>query len=88
VFESDREHFPEEEGIYRMRTDGSHVRLIVPASAAGAFAVATPMYSSDGGTIAFTAYRRPRDAKPGRRTSPARRAPSSSSAPTVTICAA
>jgi TolB protein len=66
VFESDRDHFPDEEGIYRMRTDGSHVRLIVPASAAGAFVVASPKYSPDGGTIAFTAYRHPRDAKPGR----------------------
>jgi Tol biopolymer transport system component len=66
VFESDRGHFPEEEGMYQMRTDGSDVRLIVPASAAGGFVVAAPKYSPDGATLAFTAFRHPRDGKPGR----------------------
>ena len=65
VFESDRGGFPEEEGIYKMRTDGSGVRLIVRASRIGAVIVATPRYSPDGGTIAFTAWNRPRWGKHG-----------------------
>jgi TolB protein len=66
VFESDRGHFPEEEGIYRMRTDGSHVRLLVRASELGAYIVSGPRYSPDGETIAFTGLQRPRDFKGGR----------------------
>jgi TolB protein len=66
VFESDRGSFPEDEGIYRTRTDGSHVRLLVRASEVGAYIVSGPRYSPDGETIAFTAWRRPRDFKPGR----------------------
>jgi Tol biopolymer transport system component len=66
VFESDRGDFPAAEGIYRMRADGSHVRLLVRASRVGAFFVAGPRYSPDGRTIAFTAVRHPRDGKLGR----------------------
>src|SRR5919109_721892 len=66
VFESDQGSFPENEGIYRMRTDGSHARLLVRATELGAYIVTGPRYSPDGRTIAFTAWRRPRDFKPGR----------------------
>jgi Tol biopolymer transport system component len=66
VFESDRGNFLEDEGIYRMRTDGSHVRLLVRASQLGAYIVSGPRYSPDGETIAFTGLRRPRDFKGGR----------------------
>jgi TolB protein len=66
VFESDQGSFPEDEGIYRMRTDGSHARLLVRATELGAYIVTGSRYSPDGGTIAFTAWRRPRDFKPGR----------------------
>jgi TolB protein len=78
VFESDRGNFPEGEGIYRMRTDGSHVRLLVGASELGAYIVSGPRYSPDGETIAFTGLRRPRDFKGGRASNLAERpAPSS-----------
>jgi TolB protein len=66
VFESDRGSFPAEEGIYRMRTDGSHTGLLVRASGLGAYIVAGPRYSPDGRSIAFTGVRRPRDFKRGR----------------------
>jgi TolB protein len=66
VFESDRGDFPAAEGIYRMRADGSHVRLLVRASEVGSFLVTGPRYSPDGDTIAFTGVRRPRDGKRGR----------------------
>jgi TolB protein len=66
VFESDQGSFPDDEGIYRMRTDGSHVRLLVRASQFGAYIVAGPRFSPDGETIAFTGVRRPRDFKGGR----------------------
>ena len=65
VFESDRGGVPEDEGIYTMRTDGTGVRLIVRASEVSAVIVASPKYSPDGGTIAFTAWNRPRYGKRG-----------------------
>jgi Tol biopolymer transport system component len=59
AFESDRGAFPEQEGIYTMRTDRSHVRTVVLAAEVGAFFLQGPKYSPDGRTIAFTAMRRP-----------------------------
>src|SRR4051794_2654928 len=66
VFESDSGSFPADEGIYRMRTDGTQPRLLVRASELGAYITAGPRYSPDGRTIAFTSVRRPRDFKGGR----------------------
>ena len=65
VLESDRGGVPEEEGIYTMRPDGADVRLIVRASQVSAVIVASPKYSPDGRTIAFTAWNRPRYGKRG-----------------------
>ena len=65
VFESDRGGVPEDEGIYTMRPDGTGVRLIVRATEVNAVIAATPRYSPDGGTIAFTAWNRPRWGKRG-----------------------
>jgi Tol biopolymer transport system component len=63
AFESDRGALPEQEGIYRMRTDGTDVQPIVLASEIGALFLQAPKYSPDGRTIAFTAVRRPQQFK-------------------------
>jgi len=67
VFESDRSSSPTaDEGIYRMRSDGTHRRLLVRAADLGVYITAGPRYSPDGAMIAFTGVRRPRDLKGGR----------------------
>ena len=63
AFESDRGAFPEEEGIYKMRTDGSDVQPLLLASEIDALFLQAPKYSPDGRTIAFTAVRHPRVGK-------------------------